>query len=114
VGSLLPRSPALRKEREKERRTRWRYVKEWNSEIHTAMSRASSLLTIRLRCVRALRISRDLRASEMTIERTLRLMAGSFVLLSLLGYWVSPYWLLFTAFVGSIYFSRVSRTGVQR
>jgi DUF2892 family protein len=28
-------------------------------------------------------------------------MAGAFVLASLaLGYWVSPYWLLFTAFVG--------------
>ena len=37
----------------------------------------------------------------MTVERTLRLMAGSFVLASLaLGYWVSPYWFLFTAFVG--------------
>jgi hypothetical protein len=37
----------------------------------------------------------------MTVERALRLMAGSFVLLSVgLGYWVSPYWLLFTAFVG--------------
>ena len=37
----------------------------------------------------------------MTVERALRLMAGFFVLLSLgLGYWVSPYWLLFTAFVG--------------
>jgi hypothetical protein len=37
----------------------------------------------------------------MTIERGLRLMAGTFVLLSLaLGYWVSPYWYLFTAFVG--------------
>lgn len=37
----------------------------------------------------------------MTVERTLRLMAGAFVLLSLaLGYWVSPYWYLFTAFVG--------------
>jgi len=37
----------------------------------------------------------------MTVERTLRLMAGSFVLLSLaLGYWLSPYWFLFTAFVG--------------
>lgn len=37
----------------------------------------------------------------MTIERTLRLMAGTFVLISLaLGYWVSPYWFLFTAFVG--------------
>ncbi len=37
----------------------------------------------------------------MTIERMLRLIAGTFVLLSLaLGYWVSPYFYLFTAFVG--------------
>jgi len=37
----------------------------------------------------------------MTVERGLRLMAGSFVLLSLaLGHWLSPYWYLFTAFVG--------------
>jgi len=37
----------------------------------------------------------------MTVERTLRLMAGSFVLISLaLALWVSRYWLLFTAFVG--------------
>jgi hypothetical protein len=37
----------------------------------------------------------------MTIERTLRLMAGFFVLLSLvLAHYVSPWWLLFTAFVG--------------
>jgi hypothetical protein len=37
----------------------------------------------------------------MTVERALRLLAGTFVLLSVgLGYWVSPYWLLFTAFVG--------------
>ncbi|HEX7961890.1 MAG TPA: DUF2892 domain-containing protein [Terriglobales bacterium] len=37
----------------------------------------------------------------MTIERTLRLMAGTFVLISLaLGYWISPYWFLFTGFVG--------------
>ncbi len=37
----------------------------------------------------------------MTVERTLRLMAGFFVMVSLaLGYWVSPYWFLFTAFVG--------------
>ncbi|HXE75485.1 MAG TPA: DUF2892 domain-containing protein [Candidatus Xenobia bacterium] len=37
----------------------------------------------------------------MTVERTLRLLAGVFVLVSLaLGYWVSPYWYLFTAFVG--------------
>lgn len=37
----------------------------------------------------------------MTIERSLRLLAGAFVLLSLaLGDWVSPYWFLFTAFVG--------------
>jgi hypothetical protein len=37
----------------------------------------------------------------MTIERTLRLIAGFFVLVSLtLGHWVSEYWYLFTAFVG--------------
>ena len=37
----------------------------------------------------------------MTVERSLRLLAGAFVLLSLaLGYWVSPWWFLFTAFVG--------------
>jgi hypothetical protein len=37
----------------------------------------------------------------MTIERALRLIAGFFVLLSVgLGYYASPYWLLFTAFVG--------------
>jgi len=37
----------------------------------------------------------------MTVDRYLRLMAGFFVLLSLaLGYWVSPYWFLFTGFVG--------------
>jgi hypothetical protein len=37
----------------------------------------------------------------MTLERYIRLIAGSFVLASLaLGTWVSPYWYLFTAFVG--------------
>ena len=37
----------------------------------------------------------------MTVERYLRFIAGAFVLASLaLGYWVSPYWFLFTAFVG--------------
>jgi hypothetical protein len=37
----------------------------------------------------------------MTVERYLRLIAGFFVLVSLaLGYWVNPYWFLFTAFVG--------------
>ena len=37
----------------------------------------------------------------MTVERTLRLIAGAFVMLSIaLGYWVSPYWYLFTTFVG--------------
>lgn len=37
----------------------------------------------------------------MTIHRILRLVAGSFVLISLaLGYWVDQRWLLFTAFVG--------------
>jgi len=43
--------------------------------------------------------------TSMNIERTLRLIAGAFVLLSLtLGYWVSCYWYLFTAFVGLILF----------
>ena len=37
----------------------------------------------------------------MTVERCLRMIAGFFIVLSLsLGYWVSPYWYLFTAFVG--------------
>ena len=37
----------------------------------------------------------------MTVERALRLIAGVFILLSLaLGHYVSPYWYLFTAFVG--------------
>jgi hypothetical protein len=37
----------------------------------------------------------------MSVERRLRLIAGLFVMASLaLGYWVSPYWYLFTAFVG--------------
>jgi hypothetical protein len=37
----------------------------------------------------------------MNIERYLRMIAGFFVMVSLaLGYWVSPYWFLFTAFVG--------------
>ena len=37
----------------------------------------------------------------MTVERSLRLMAGAFVLISLaLARWVSPYWLWFTVLVG--------------
>ncbi len=37
----------------------------------------------------------------MTVDRYLHLIAGAFVLVSLaLGYWASPYWYLFTAFVG--------------
>ena len=38
----------------------------------------------------------------MTVERTIRAIAGTFVLGSLaLGWFVSPYWFLFTAFVGA-------------
>ncbi len=38
----------------------------------------------------------------MTVERALRALSGSLVLLSLaLGYWVHPGFLLFTAFVGA-------------
>jgi hypothetical protein len=37
----------------------------------------------------------------MNVERSVRLIAGVFVLASLaLGYWVNSYWFLFTAFVG--------------
>ncbi len=37
----------------------------------------------------------------MNVERYVRLVAGVLVMASLaLGYWVSPYWYLFTAFVG--------------
>jgi len=35
------------------------------------------------------------------VDRWLRMIAGTFVLLTVaLGLWVSPYWFLFTAFVG--------------
>jgi hypothetical protein len=37
----------------------------------------------------------------MSLEHKIRLIAGTFILASLaLGYWVSPWWYLFTAFVG--------------
>jgi hypothetical protein len=38
----------------------------------------------------------------MNLEQKIRAIAGTFVLSSLaLGWWVSPYWFLFTAFVGA-------------
>ena len=38
----------------------------------------------------------------MCMERWIRLIAGTFIMGSLaLGYFVSPYWFLFTAFVGA-------------
>jgi hypothetical protein len=38
----------------------------------------------------------------MTLERYIRLIAGSFILISLaLAHWVNPNWLWFTAFVGA-------------
>lgn len=38
----------------------------------------------------------------MTMDQKIRLIAGTFILVSLaLGSWVSPWWLLFTAFVGA-------------
>jgi hypothetical protein len=37
----------------------------------------------------------------MSIHHKIRFIAGAFILASLaLGWWVSPYWYLFTAFVG--------------
>jgi hypothetical protein len=41
----------------------------------------------------------------MTLERYIRLIAGTFILISLaLAHWVNPNWLWFTAFVGAILF----------
>jgi len=38
----------------------------------------------------------------MTMERVIRAIVGTFVLISLaLGWWVHPVWFLFTAFVGA-------------
>jgi hypothetical protein len=38
----------------------------------------------------------------MTLERWIRLIAGTFILISLgLAHWVNPNWLWFTAFVGA-------------
>jgi hypothetical protein len=38
----------------------------------------------------------------MTVEEALRAIAGTFILVSLaLGYFVNPWWFLFTAFVGA-------------
>lgn len=38
----------------------------------------------------------------MTLDRAVFAFAGSFILISLaLAHWVSPWWLLFTAFVGA-------------
>ena len=38
----------------------------------------------------------------MTVERYIRLIAGTFILVSLaLGIWVNPMWFWFTAFVGA-------------
>lgn len=38
----------------------------------------------------------------MTMEQKIRMIAGTLVLISVaLGTWMSPYWLLFTAFVGA-------------
>ncbi len=37
----------------------------------------------------------------MRLENRIRMIAGTFILLSLaLAHWVSPYWLFFTAFIG--------------
>ena len=45
-------------------------------------------------------LSREEVSKQMTVEKYLRLIAGSFVLASvLLGYFHSPFWFLFTGFV---------------
>ncbi len=52
----------------------------------------------------------------MTLDRKVRMIAGTFVLVSVaLGWWVSPYWFLFTAFVGANLFqSSLTKTGIHR
>lgn len=46
-------------------------------------------------------MSMKLYSQAMNVERMLRLIAGFFILLSVaLGWWVSPWFFLFTAFVG--------------
>jgi hypothetical protein len=43
----------------------------------------------------------DIKGVKMNLENSIRLLAGSLILISLtLGYYVSLYWLLLTAFVG--------------
>lgn len=45
--------------------------------------------------------SRNMEEPGMTVERALRIVAGLFIVVSVaLGHYVSPYWFLFTAFVG--------------
>ena len=42
-----------------------------------------------------------IKENNMSLQHLIRFIAGTFILISLaLGYWVSPYWFLFTAFVG--------------
>ena len=48
------------------------------------------------------RVGAALEDGTMTIDRAVMAFAGSVVLVSLaLGFWVSPWWLLLTAFVGA-------------
>lgn len=48
-----------------------------------------------------LHIAHRKEGTTMNVERSLRMIAGFFVLATVgLGYWHSPYWFLFTAFVG--------------
>jgi hypothetical protein len=55
-----------------------------------------------LHCAPGFLISALIGGLTMTMERYIRAIAGSFILLSLLlGYLYSPYWHLFTAFVGA-------------
>jgi len=56
----------------------------------------------------------DKRITTMSMERWIRLIAGSFVLISLvLAHYVSPYWLWFTAFVGANLFQSALTRGCR-
>jgi DUF2892 family protein/AcrB/AcrD/AcrF family protein len=76
------------------------FRKSDNNRRQRILIRRRTSPNVKFRCVKQ-RDDLSRREQTMTIERTLRLMAGLFVLISLaLGHWVNQYWYLFTAFVG--------------
>jgi hypothetical protein len=77
---------------------------------------ASSVSSSRIRTSTAAYGTAFRKEPGMTLDRKVRMIAGTFVLVSVaLGWWVSPYWFLFTAFVGANLFqSSLTKTGIHR